>query len=53
MGGLLRAVAFAGARYLFQHLNKTGYEAEMKRHNKAIEDLTTARETFYVQETKR
>ena len=50
---LFSTVAFAGAGYLFQHLNKSGYESGMKRHNKAIEDMTAAKETFYEQETHR
>ena len=48
-GGLFNAIAFAGAGYLFQHL--------IKKHNKALEDLTAAKEKFYEQdanaETKR
>ena len=40
-GGLFNAVAFAGAGFLFSHLNKSGYEAEAKRHNKALEQLNT------------
>ena len=45
-GGIFNALAFAGAGFLFQHLNKNGYEGEMKRHNKALEDLAKARELF-------
>ena len=46
LGGAFNALAFAGAGYLFQRLNKNGYEEEMGRHNKALEDLAKARELF-------
>jgi hypothetical protein len=39
VGGLFNAFAFAGAGSLFSHLNKRGYEDEIKRHNKATEKL--------------
>ena len=45
-GGLFNAVAFAGAGYLFQKLNKNGYEKEIKRHNLAMEKLTEARQKW-------
>ena len=45
-GGIFNALAFVGAGFLFQHPNKNGYEREMKRHNKALEDLAKARELF-------
>ena len=38
-GGLFNAIAFAGAGYVFHKLDKRGYEAEMERHNKAIEEF--------------
>ena len=46
-GGLFNAVAFAGAGYVFHKLDKKGYEDEMKRHNLAMEQLTTAKEKWY------
>ena len=51
-GGVFNALAFAGAGFLFQHLNKNGYEGEMKRHNKALEDLAKARELFSENEVR-
>ena len=33
---LFNAIAFAGAGYVFHKLDKSGYEAEMERHNRAI-----------------
>ena len=38
-GGLFNAIAFAGAGYMFHKLDKSGYEAEMERHNRAMEKL--------------
>ena len=48
-GGLFNAVAFAGVGYLFHKLDRSGYEKEMKRHNKAMEKLTeeTVTEELY------
>ena len=46
------AVSFAGARYLFKSFDKNGYEAEINRHNKALEDLANAKEAFYQNEVK-
>jgi hypothetical protein len=47
VGGLFNAVAFAGAGFLFSKLNHSGYEDEMKRHNKALEKLAKAKEKWY------
>ena len=52
-GGIFNAVAFAGAGFLFSKLNHRGYEDEIKRHNKAIENLTKAKEAWYEREVKR
>ena len=52
-GGIFNAVAFAGAGFLFSKLNHRGNEDEIKRHNKAIEDLTKAKEAWYEREVKR
>ena len=46
------AVSFAGAGYLFKAFDKSGYEAEVKRHNKALEELAKAKEAFYQNEVK-
>ena len=46
-GGLFNAVAFVRAGFLFSHLNKNGYEAEAKRHNKALEQLVKEKEACY------
>ena len=46
-GGLFNAIAFAGTAFLLSKLNQKGYEAEIKRHNKAIEKLAQAKEEWY------
>ena len=50
---LFAALAFSGAGYLFHLLDKNGYSDEIKRHNKAMENLTRAREIWYEEETRR
>ena len=50
---LFAALAFSGAGYLFHLLDKNGYSKEIKRHNKAMENLTGAREQWYEEETRR
>ena len=40
-------LAFAGSGYLFKMVDKINYEVEIKRHNKALEDLAKAKEAFY------
>ena len=52
-GSLFAALAFSGAGYLFHLLDKNGYSDEVKRHNKAMEDLTRAREKWYEEEVRR
>ena len=52
-GGIFNAVAFAGTGFLFSKRNHRGYEDEIKRHNKAIENLTKAKEAWYEREVKR
>ena len=49
---LFAAFAFSGAGLLLKHLDKNAYEAEAKRHNRALEDLTRAKEQFYENEVK-
>ena len=46
LGGLFNAVAFAGAGYLFQHINKDGYEKETRRHDLAMERLARAQQEW-------
>ena len=46
-GGLLNAIAFAGAGYVFHKLDKDGYEKEMKRHDMAMEKLNAEKEKWY------
>ena len=43
-GGLFNAIAFAGAGYVFHKLDKNGYEAEMERHVKAMEEFNKEKE---------
>ena len=40
-------LAFAGSGYLFKTIDKDGYAKEVKRHNKALEELAKAKEKFY------
>ena len=47
------AVSFAGAGYLFKSFDKSGYLDEVRRHNKALEDLAKSKEAFYESEVKR
>ncbi|CAB3977414.1 Hypothetical predicted protein [Paramuricea clavata] len=49
VGGLFNA----GAGFLFSHLNQNGYKEEVKRHNRALEELAAAKEKFYESEVKR
>ena len=43
LGGFIQttfaAISFAGIGYLFKVFDKNGYEAELKRHNRALQDL--------------
>ena len=52
-GGIFNAVAFAGAGFLFSKLNHNGYEDEIKRHNKALENLAKAKQAWVERETAR
>ena len=47
------AIAFSGAGVLFHHLDKSGYEEEIKRHDRALENLSKAREAWYEQEVEK
>ena len=46
-GGLFNVIAFAGAGYVFHKLDENGYEKEMERHNKAMEELNKEKEKWY------
>ena len=46
-GGLFNAIAFAGAGYVFHKLQKSGYEAEIERHNKAMEKFNKENEKWH------
>ena len=50
---IFNAIAFSATGFLFSKLNHPGYEAEMKRHNKALELLAKSKEDFYEQQVKR
>ena len=52
-GGLFNAIAFAGAGYVFHKLDKSGYEAEMERHNRAMEKLNKEKEKWYEQQVEK
>ena len=52
-GGIFNAVAFAGSGFLFSKLNHNGYEDEIKRHNKFLEDLAQAKQAWTERETAR
>ncbi len=52
-GGLFNAFAFAGAGYLFQKLNKNGYEEETKIHDLAIEKLNKAQQEWNQKDIER
>ena len=45
--GLFNAIAFAGAGYVFQRLDKNGYEKEMERHDRTMENLSVEKENWY------
>ena len=49
-GGLFNAVAFPGVGCFFSKVNHSGYEAEIKRHNRALEDLARAKKAWYENE---
>lgn len=44
---LFAAIAFSEAGVLFRHLDKNGYEKEIGRHNRAVEELARAKEKWY------
>ena len=51
LGGLFNA--FAGAGYLFQHINKDGYGKETKRHDLAMERLNKAQQEWNQKDIER
>ena len=52
-GGLFNAFAFAGAGFLFNKLNHSGYKDEIKRHNLALEQLSRDKQQWYQEEVER
>ena len=44
---IIQAVSFMGAQWLFSQFDHKGYMEEIKRHNRALEDLTQARNKFF------
>ncbi len=50
-GGLFNA--FAGAGYLFKIINREGYGDEIKRHNLAMEQLTSAQQAWNQKEIEK
>ena len=50
---VVQAVSFVGAQYLLSLFNHKDYEKERLRHDKAIEELTKAKNEFYEEEVKR
>ena len=48
---MFAALAFTGSGYLFKMFDKSGYGAEMARHNAALEELAKAKEAFIENET--
>ena len=47
---LFAALSFLASGWLFHKLDKLGYDAEMKRHNRALEALSKACEKWYEEE---
>ena len=47
------AIAFSASGLLFHQLDKGGYEQEIRRHNRALENLSKAREQWYEQKVKK
>ena len=45
-GALVNALAFSGSSYMFQKLDGKGVKEESQRHNKAMEDLSKARDEY-------
>ena len=52
-GALVNALAFSGSNYLFTMLKSSGADEERKRHDKAIEQLQAAHETWTKRRTER
>ena len=58
VAGQLAMTTFAGLVFsasgmLFHRLDKSGYVEEVKRHDKALENLSKAREAWYEQEVEK
>ena len=50
---MFAGIAFSLSGFVFHKLDKGGYEQEIKRHNRALENLSKAREQFYEEEVKK
>ena len=50
---MFAGIAFSLSGYVFHKIDKGGYEEEMKRHNRALENLSKAREQFYEEEVRK
>ena len=46
------AISFAGAGFLFKAFDKSEYEDEVRRHDRALEKLSRAKEAYYERELK-
>lgn len=45
-GAIVNAIAFSGSNFLFSSLKKSEIDAERKRHDLALEELTKARDEW-------
>lgn len=45
-GGIFNAFAFAGASWIFSHVDHRNYQAEQKRHDLAVERMQKAQELW-------
>jgi hypothetical protein len=52
-GALVNALAFSGSNYLFSTLKSSGVDEERKRHDKAIEQLQSAKAKWSKKRTER
>ena len=50
---MFAGIAFSLSGFVFHKLDKGGYEEEQKRHDRALENLSKAREQFYEEEVKK
>ena len=50
---MFAGIAFSLSGFVMHKLDKPNYEAEVKRHNRALENLSKAREQFYEEEVRK